>query len=175
MSYSTVLKDTVTVLKFLPNSVIFLNRSSWLNHDIRTCSLPQTENYWIRISLFWGQKWWVIPMTSLIQALEEPVKITSGSFSQEPMDKVEIWLLIRLYIINSSPDIFYFSPKSYRKVRKNTMDWNYPGIIFSGFWNEKLQIFRFLYYSLKYLACYFAFLTFSSHVTKLFGQEKIFL
>ena len=168
-------KDTVTIFKFPPIYTVFSNR--WFHRDSarNVYFLSLTNNYWIWILLFWGQTWWVIPMTSLIVLSKDLAKNRKKWFSQDSINKFKFRLRICFYIINTSNVIFSDSPKPYRKVRKFTMDWKWRKMVFSRFWRRKVSLLHSKYYLYNCLERYFAFFVFSSHVTKLFDQEKIFL
>ena len=145
--YYYCFKDTVTILKFLSINELFSNRRFHRNNAQNVYSLQLANNYWVWIWLFWGQTWWVIPMTSSILASKDLAKNRKKWFSQNSINKSKFRLWIRLYIINTSIVIFSDSPKPYRKVRKFTMDWNWQKMAFSRFWRRKVSLLRSEYYS----------------------------
>ena len=158
-----IISDFFSNRRFLWDGANCINSLSW-NH-----------NYQVWILRFWGQSRWVIPMTSSIEASKDLAKNSKKSLSQILVGKSYFGLFDRLYIINTRNNIFSISPKPYRKVRKFTIDWNKQKVIFARFCCEKFSLLRSECYLFDYLERYFAFFPFSSHVTKLLGQEKIFL
>jgi len=67
------------------------------------------SNFWVFILFFWGQNWWVIPMTSSIKVSKD----LSKSFSQKNIPKMNCWPVDRLCIMNTSNVIFFISSKPY--------------------------------------------------------------
>ena len=117
-------KDTVTILKFLWIFELFSNRRFCRDNAQDINSICLVHNYWVRSLLFWGQTRWVIPMTSSTVVSKDLVKNSKKWKSQNTMNKSKFWLRICFYIMNTSNNIFFDSPKPYRKVRKFTMDRN---------------------------------------------------
>ena len=119
--YIILVKDTVTIFKFLLISNFFSNR--WFRWDNANCvsSLSLTNNCWVWILLFWGQSRWFIPMTSSIEHSKRLFRIGKNIFSQNRLifGKNGRWILF--YITYTSWVPSSDSPKSYRKVRKISM------------------------------------------------------
>ena len=109
------LKDTVTILKFSSIYELFSNRRFHRDNAQDVYSLSLTYNYRVWILLFWGQTWWVIPMTSSILVSKDLTKNRKKWFSQNSINKSKFRLRICFYIINISNDIFFDSPKPYKE------------------------------------------------------------
>ena len=92
---------------------------------------------------------WVIPMTSSNEASKVLTKNRKLYFFPKPRNEFNFWHLNRYFDINDYGTSSSVSPKSYRKIRKITMDWNSTGIHFLQFWSEKILFFRSRYYWLN--------------------------
>ena len=168
------LKDTVTILKFLWIFEFFSKRRFCRDNVQNINSICLVNNYWVRSLLFWGQTRWVIPMTSFIVVSKDLVKNSKKWKSQNSMNKSKFRLRICFYIMNTSNNIFFDSPKPYRKVRKFTMDGNWRKMEISRLGRGKILLFRSKYYLFNCVERQIAFEAFSSHVTMLFDQKKTF-
>ena len=130
---------------------------------VKVISFTKNDYNWVWNSRFWSQTRWVIPMTSSIQASIEPSKFRKKWESLKRVDISNFGLLVRPIWVHGQMHTCSISPKTYRKVRKLTMDRIFLKMRISRIWTQNFSIVRSMYYSLKYLGAYFLlFLIFES-------------